>query len=551
LKSILLKVGLLTTLSVGLVAGKASAEEMDWATKCLPMGEIKPNLNPNFQQINCLLTNAALSKNIPPEVVKAVAETESSGWKQFDENGQVVSDSKGGYGIMQVTDTVQDPERVKSDIIYNIEQGVNILNSKYELQNSSSIPRIKDAGREIIENWYFPVMAYNGLKPVNSPIFRSDGKRNWTTYQDKVFNKLELQSLLGEDQKHNILANYPFEYDDFIYDSSSSENLKFKTPMPEYIMSDGLHESVYMLEKGSFVKVTKEGAQLRTEPTTSSTGFAQPLNKTFKLDGEFKYTKELSSKNVFVWFHVTSPDGKTSGYISSANLAKKKDFVPPIVTGVKNNAYYNKDVKITYDEGTSLLNGAPFKNGTTVTKEGKYTLVVKDEESNTTTITFIIDKTRPITPSMKSVSDLSTSITGKAEAGSTVKLSISGKYQKSTTAASDGSYKFTILKQKSGTNISVTATDKAGNVSPVKTTTIPKITTINKVTTKSKSVTGSAEKYATVRIYRGSTLLKQGSVNSIGKFSVAIPAQKVNTNLKVTVTDKAGNVNGSTIKVVK
>ena len=34
------------------------------------------------------------------------------------------------------------------------------------------LPEIKGAGREVIENWYFPVMAYNGIKPVNSPLYQ-------------------------------------------------------------------------------------------------------------------------------------------------------------------------------------------------------------------------------------------------------------------------------------------------------------------------------------------------------------------------------------------
>ncbi|MBV7504826.1 transglycosylase SLT domain-containing protein [Bacillus sp. sid0103] len=557
MKSILLKVGLLTTLSVGLVTGKTSAAEMDWATKCLPMGKINPNENPNYQQINCLLTNAALSKNIPPEVVKAVAEQESA-WRQFDANGKVVSDGPDdaelrGYGIMQVTDSVPDQERVKSDIIYNIDQGVNILNQKYELQNSSSIPRIKGAGREIIENWYFPVMAYNGIVPANSPIFRSGGARNWNTYQDKVFSKIEDQSFYNDTK----LAQYPFEYNDFEYDTNNSKYFKFNKL--EYILTDELHESGYLLKQGDKVIVTENDTKLRERPTRYSAGKEQPLNKTFIISGDFKYTEPNSSdfkEKHYVWFPVKSTDGALSGYISSAYLAKKKDFVDPVVTGVKNNSYYNKDVKITYDEGTALLNGVAFNNGNTVTKEGKYTLVVKDEESNTTTITFTIDKTRPVTPYMNSVSDLSTTVTGKAEAGSTVKLSINGKYQKSTTAAPNGSFKFTIYKQKSGIIVSVTSTDKAGNVSPVRSKTVvdktpPAITKINTVTTKSKSVSGSAEKYATIRIYKGSTLLNKGAVYSTGKFSVAIPAQKVNTYLKVTVTDKAGNVNSRTIKVVK
>ncbi|WP_141540891.1 MULTISPECIES: Ig-like domain-containing protein [unclassified Bacillus (in: firmicutes)] len=547
MKSTMLKVGLLTTLSIGLVAGKASAAT-DWSTKCLPMGEIKQNVNPSNQQINCLLTNAALSKNIPPEVVKSIAMKESS-WRQFDEKGQPVISSDNGFGIMQVTDPNVDPERLKNDIVYNIETGVSILDQKYGL---SSLPKINGAGRDVIENWYFPVMAYNGTMPVNSPLKRNDDHliiRNLETYQDKVFKIIEDQSLLGSTK----LAQYPFAYDDFSYDPNLSESIKFN--QMNYTMTSGLHESVYLLKKGNIVKVTTDGTKLRTQPNTSSSYTSQPLNKVFVIDGEFKYTEPNSSLNHFVWFPVKSTDGKTSGYIASSYIAKKKDFVAPIVIGVKNNISYNKDVKITFDEGTALLNGAGFKNGQIVSKPGKYTLVVKDEESNTTTITFTIDKTKPTTPTMNTVSDQSTTITGTAEAGSTVKLYINSKLQKSTTAASNKSYKFTISKQKSGTTVSVTSTDKAGNVSATKSLKVldktpPALPVVNKVTSKSKTVTGSAEKYASVKIYRGSTLIGQSSVNSSGKFSVSIKVQKANTYLKVYVTDKSGNKSVRTIKVV-
>ncbi|MFF3022067.1 Ig-like domain-containing protein [Gottfriedia sp. NPDC057948] len=545
----ILKVALLTTLSIGLLAGKASAAT-DWSTKCLPIGEIKPKENPSNQQINCLLTSAALNAKIPPEVVIGVAGQESS-WRQF-ENGSASTDGK-GYGIMQVTDNRYDQDKLQSDIIYNIQAGVDILNEKYELQNTAQIPKIEGAGRDIIENWYFPVMAYNGLKPVNSPIKRSDSSRNWNTYQDQVFNKIQAESYIND----TTLAQYPFKYNDFEYDSNSSENIKFNTL--QYFLNDELHESAYVLKKGDIVKVTEGNANLRVQPKRDSTGTLLPLNKTLVIDGDFKYTEGQSSTDHpiwYVWFPVKTTDGKTSGYISSAYIAKKKDFVAPIVTGVKNNISYNKDVKITFDEGTALLNGAGFKNGQIVSKTGKYTLVVKDEESNTTTITFTIDKTKPTTPTMNTVSDQSTTITGTAEAGSTVKLYINSKLQKSTTAASNKSYKFTISKQKSGTTVSVTATDKVGNVSATKSLKVldktpPALPVVNKVTSKSKTVTGSAEKYASVKIYRGSALIGQSSVNSSGKFSVSIKVQKANTYLKVYVTDKSGNKSVRTIKVVK
>ena len=63
---------------------------------------------------------------------------------------------------------IYDQEKLKYDIYYNIEEGIEILNSMYD---RNDLPKIKGAGREVIENWYFPVMAYNGTKPVNSPLY--------------------------------------------------------------------------------------------------------------------------------------------------------------------------------------------------------------------------------------------------------------------------------------------------------------------------------------------------------------------------------------------
>lgn len=76
--------------------------------------------------MNCLLTNAALAANIPPEVVKAVAAKESS-WRQF-ENGQPLVSSDGGIGIMQITNQQgYDEESLKNDIYYNIQAGIDVL----------------------------------------------------------------------------------------------------------------------------------------------------------------------------------------------------------------------------------------------------------------------------------------------------------------------------------------------------------------------------------------------------------------------------------------
>ena len=79
----------------------ASGTESKIQTACGYTPE--PGVDPDFQTKNCLLTGVALEYNVPPEIVKAVAEKESSGWKQFDENGEAIVTDDNGIGIMQVT----------------------------------------------------------------------------------------------------------------------------------------------------------------------------------------------------------------------------------------------------------------------------------------------------------------------------------------------------------------------------------------------------------------------------------------------------------------
>ncbi|MDR6998880.1 lamin tail domain-containing protein [Neobacillus niacini] len=72
------------------------------------------------------------------------------------------------------------------------------------------------------------------------------------------------------------------------------------------------------------------------------------------------------------------------------------DQTAPKVTGAADNGLYNQDVLITFNEGTATLNGEDFESGTKVSKEGTYTLEVKDGAGNGTTVHFTIDKTAPV-----------------------------------------------------------------------------------------------------------------------------------------------------------
>ncbi|KIL35590.1 hypothetical protein SD71_12630 [Cohnella kolymensis] len=72
------------------------------------------------------------------------------------------------------------------------------------------------------------------------------------------------------------------------------------------------------------------------------------------------------------------------------------DKTNPVVTGVENGKSYNSDRTITFDQGSAELDGKSFTSGATVSAEGPHTLIVTDAASNSTTITFTIDKIAPV-----------------------------------------------------------------------------------------------------------------------------------------------------------
>ena len=120
-------------------------------------------VNPSPAEIRGLLHDAAVAHEIPPKILYAVAYQEST-WRQFDANGDTLISGDGGIGIMQVTTVPDgvDPDRLKTDIAYNIDVGASILDTKWGYA-PSVFPVIGDGSRRCYEDWFFAVWAYNGL----------------------------------------------------------------------------------------------------------------------------------------------------------------------------------------------------------------------------------------------------------------------------------------------------------------------------------------------------------------------------------------------------
>ncbi len=273
-------------------------------------------VNPDYQTMNCLLTETALANNIPPEIVKAIAEGESGDWKHFDENGEVIITDDNGIGIMQITNKANyDEDRLKNDILYNIQSGVEILDYMFE---RADLPTINGGESDVIEHWYFAVMAYNGTKPVNSPIVQATGEKNTNAYQEKIFNIIENFNLVE-------LKNLPFTRDDFEYDSNSDDNIEFVTMNYDFDLP--LTKSRHHFQKGYEAKATST-VNVRTGPTTDSTSKGKlSAGEVVKITGAYIYEEVKNRKNHFVWYPIKRKDG-TTGYVASSYLKFNFNDVP-------------------------------------------------------------------------------------------------------------------------------------------------------------------------------------------------------------------------------
>lgn len=152
--------------------------------------EIQTYQNPALEVIAQKLETISRSKGIPSVLLKTIAYCES-GWRQFDQNGEVVTGSTDGtsnpaLGIMQITSydsgDTEEVNKLKYDIDYNISRGADLLNQKWQI-----VPKIGDGDRNKLENWYFALWAYHGWLAYNNP--NNAAARGEVAYQDAIIRK--------------------------------------------------------------------------------------------------------------------------------------------------------------------------------------------------------------------------------------------------------------------------------------------------------------------------------------------------------------------------
>lgn len=255
-----------------------------------------------------LLTETAVKYDIPPEILKAIAMTES-GIMQLN-NGEPNIAPDGGIGIMQVTTASQDvdQDRLMNDTAYNIEIGAQILEKKWNLQANGRIPMINDGNPRILENWYFAIMAYNGLSAINDP------NKNENSYQARVYQAIKNDSQLDV----SPFPTFPIEYDGAGNMVFPEKQLNWKLEPTETTQMFLPGDKVYVMN--SFDPNEFPYANLRSEanlaaPVSSKQAYYTELEIT---DGP--YIGLDSTYNHFVMYQVKGAD--FTGYIASSNLRR-------------------------------------------------------------------------------------------------------------------------------------------------------------------------------------------------------------------------------------
>lgn len=287
-----------------------------------------------------------------------------------------------------------------------------------------------------------------------------------------------------------------------------------------------------------------------------------PDSWTGKANTSGQFSISIPTQKAGTQIEVTAKDN--AGNVSAAAIVTVADKTPPAAptvnkvtdqsTAVTGTAEKGSEVTVKIGigswKGTASLEG---KFSVSIPKQSAGTLIevtAKDAAGNVSQAAkvTVADGDIPAAPIVRKVTDQSTAVTGNAEVETEINVKIGTASWKGITDA-EGIFSVAIPKQKIGTIIEVTATDREGNVSPSSKVTVvdgtpPAAPTVNKVNDQAAAVTGSAEKGSEVTVKIGTSSWK-GTANTEGQFSITIPTQKAGTIIEVTAKDAAGNVSAA------
>ena len=222
-------------------------------------------------------------------------------------------------------------------------------------------------------------------------------------------------------------------------------------------------------EKGATVKAYVNGKQIGKTSTVSSNG-------TYKIT----IPKQKSSTK------ITLKMSKTGYATKSISTTVYKVFSKFTINTVKTSSTYVSGSGLKGATVKAYVNGKQIGKTSTVASNGAYKITIPKQKANTKVVVkmsksgyITSEKSTTVlnvftTFTVNSIESKSTSISGKGVKGSTVRAYVNGKQiGKMSTVASNGTYKITIPKQKSGRKVTVKIS-KSGYVTSEKTITVKK-----------------------------------------------------------------------------
>lgn len=258
-------------------------------------------------EVKSMINEVALQNGIPPEILKAIAFTETA-MQQYDGAGNPIIAPDGGIGMMQITMSdeqlkAQDinKEKLKWNTRYNIEIGAKILKEKW---NNPNLPKINDKNPQTIENWYFAIMAYNGLSKRNDPT-RPQEER---PYQERVLEYIREYGLLPISEIPKVNITYP--------NPEAPDLMAF--PDREYVWPKVGTKSTQMLTPGQIVYTLNNQLEYSNLRHSANGDIIMKLPHytpleilcgPYELDGVYKFYQMYEVRNK-----------ETIGYMSSSNL---------------------------------------------------------------------------------------------------------------------------------------------------------------------------------------------------------------------------------------
>lgn len=317
----------------------------------------------NAAEIKTMLREEAVANGIPPEILKAIAYVET-GMQQYNSAGQPNIASDGGIGIMQITLPEAeaaakgiDLERLKWDTRYNIQTGAKILKEKW---NNPNLPRINDKNPSVVADWYFAIMAYNGLSKRNDPTINGA-----LAYQEKVIDTIRKNSLfpitINDIEQINITYPYPDKPDIMVFTDS------------QYIWPNLNEKSKQMWSKGKMVYSWNNQlsfSNLRNGVNGSVTLQLPHYTPLEIIDGPF----EVETKENHYSMYEVKGNG-FEGFISSSNIMEGN------VTLFKDVTFGESASAITYLQLKKIISGYPdetFKPNQALTRRQAAAMLVKE-----------------------------------------------------------------------------------------------------------------------------------------------------------------------------